>query len=67
MLLGEQRETALLYRTLARLRLDTPIPQRTAAELEWHGAPQATWQAFCDQWGLPRLRDRPHRWLDEAA
>jgi 5'-3' exonuclease len=62
--LADQRETALLYRTLARLRLDTPIPQRGAAELEWHGAPRATWQAFCDEWGLPRLRDRPHRWLE---
>ena len=62
--LSEQRETALLYRTLARLRLDTPIPQKTAAELEWRGAPRATWQAFCDEWELQRLRDRPHRWLE---
>jgi 5'-3' exonuclease len=62
--LTEQRETARLYRTLARLRLDTPIPQKAPAELEWRGAPRATWQAFCDEWGLPRLRDRPHRWLE---
>jgi 5'-3' exonuclease len=61
--LVEQRDDALLYRTLARLRLDTPIPQRAAEELEWRGAPQETWQAFCDEWELPRLRDRPHRWL----
>jgi 5'-3' exonuclease len=60
--LGEQHEAALLYRTLARLRLDTPIPQATAGELEWHGAPRATWEAFCDRWGLDRLRGRPHRW-----
>jgi 5'-3' exonuclease len=65
--LVEQREAALLYRTLARLRLDAPIPQATAAELEWRGAPRATWQAFCDRWGLERLRSRPHRWLDEAG
>jgi 5'-3' exonuclease len=64
--LAEQRDDALLYRTLARLRLDTPIPQRAARELEWQGAPQETWQAFCDEWGLARLRDRPHRWRDRA-
>jgi 5'-3' exonuclease len=62
--LAEQHDDALLYRTLARLRLDTPIPQKTAAELEWRGTPRATWEAFCDRWGLERLRSRPHRWLD---
>jgi 5'-3' exonuclease len=60
--LVEQHEAVELYRTLARLRLDTPIPQRRAAELEWRGAPRATWEAFCDRWGLDRLRGRPHRW-----
>ena len=60
--LAEQRDDADLYRTLARLRLDTPIPQQHAAELEWHGTPRATWEAFCDAWGLDRLRTRPHRW-----
>ena len=64
--LAEQRDDALLYRTLARLRLDAPIPQRAAEELEWQGAPQETWQAFCDEWELPRLRDRPHRWRERA-
>ncbi len=60
--LVEQHDAAILYRTLARLRLDAPLPQRTAAELEWHGAPRAEWEAFCDRWGLARLRNRPHRW-----
>jgi 5'-3' exonuclease len=62
--LVEQHDDAILYRTLARLRLDTPIPQATAAELEWQGAPRAAWEAFCDRWGLERLRSRPHRWSD---
>jgi len=62
--LTEQRADALLYRHLARLRLDTPIPQQRPDELEWHGAPRATWEAFCDRWGLDRLRARPHRWTD---
>ena len=65
--LAEQRDAAELYRKLARLRLDTPIPQLHAAELEWHGTPRATWEAFCDRLGLDRLRSRPHRWADEAA
>jgi 5'-3' exonuclease len=64
--LGEQHDDAILYRTLARLRLDTPIPQAAAAELEWRGAPRATWEAFCNRWGLDRLRSRPHRWRDDA-
>ncbi|MBA2720179.1 MAG: flap endonuclease [Chloroflexi bacterium] len=64
--LVEQQADALLYRTLARLRLDSPLPQETAADLEWHGTPRATWEAFCDRWGLARLRDRPHRWAGDA-
>ncbi|MBA2380810.1 MAG: flap endonuclease [Chloroflexi bacterium] len=63
--LGEHHEEAILYRTLARLRLDAPLPQKSAAELEWRGTPRATWEAFCDLWGLARLRTRPHRWLGE--
>ena len=62
--LVEQRDDVILYRTLARLRLDTPIPQASASELEWLGTPRGSWQAFCDRWGLDRLRDRPHRWRD---
>jgi len=65
--LAEQRDAAELYRTLARLRLDTPIPQQHAAELEWQGAPRATWEAFCDRLGLDRLRSRPHRWAATAS
>jgi 5'-3' exonuclease len=60
--LVDHHDEAILYRTLARLRLDAPLPQKTAAELEWRGAPRAAWEAFCDRWGLDRLRSRPHRW-----
>jgi 5'-3' exonuclease len=62
--LVEQQDAAMLYRTLARLRLDAPLPQSSAAELEWRGAPRAAWEEFCDRWGLDRLRARPHRWLE---
>jgi 5'-3' exonuclease len=65
--LRDHADEVALYRSLARLRTaadGVEIPQRNAAELEWRGAPRAEWQAFCDQWGLDRLRTRPHRWLE---
>ncbi len=60
--LRDQMADALLYRTLARLRADAPIPQATPAELRWNGTPRVAWQAFCAEFGLDRLRSRPHRW-----
>jgi 5'-3' exonuclease len=62
--LRQQMPDALLYRTLARLRFDAPIPEAKPAELEWRGTPRAGWEAFCDELGLDRLRSRPHRWAD---
>jgi 5'-3' exonuclease len=63
--LRQHWDEALLYRSLARLRTakdGVVIPQQTAAELRWLGAPRAQWEGFCDRWGLARLRERPHRW-----
>ena len=57
----------LLYRDLARLRTTADgvrIPERDPDDLLWRGAHLATWQAFCDEVGLARLRSRPHRWQD---
>jgi 5'-3' exonuclease len=68
--LREHWAEAMLYRDLARLRTaedGVVIPQQRADELRWDGAPRETWEAFCDEWGLDRLRSRPHRWLDEAS
>jgi 5'-3' exonuclease len=65
--LRERLSEAMLYRDLARLRTaadGVEIPQQRPAELEWLGAPRARWQAFCDKWGLDRLRTRPHRWIE---
>ncbi len=65
--LREHWMDAQLFRSLARLRSESDgvaIPQRSVAELEWRGAPREPWLAFCAEWGLARLRDRPHRWLD---
>ena len=65
--LVEHWDEALLYRDLARLRTTADgvdIPERRATQLEWRGAPRPAWAAFCDEWGLNGLRDRPHRWQD---
>jgi 5'-3' exonuclease len=61
--LREQRDEVFLYRTLARLRTDAPLPESSVEDLRWLGAPRARWQAFCDEIGLARLRSRPHRWI----
>ena len=66
--LRDHWDDALLYRDLARLRTaddGVVIRQRDADELRWDGAPRAEWEAFCEEWGLARLRDRPHRWLED--
>jgi 5'-3' exonuclease len=65
--LRDHWDEALLYRDLARLRTTddgVQIRQRDPDELRWDGAPRDTWEAFCEEWGLDRLRSRPHRWLE---
>jgi 5'-3' exonuclease len=62
--LRERWPDALLFRDLATLRLNASLPERTAEDLRWHGADRAAWEAFCEQWGLPGLRSRPHRWRE---
>ncbi len=62
--LREHWADALLFRDLATLRLDALVPEETAEELRWRGTDRATWEAFCDRWGLAGLRRRPHRWRD---
>ena len=60
--LRDRMDEALLYRDLARLRTTAdgvPIPQPDVDELRWHGADRARWHAFCDEWGLDRLRRPP--------
>jgi 5'-3' exonuclease len=66
--LRDHWDEAQLYRDLARLRTTAdgvPIPQASPEELRWGGAPRDRWEAFCDEWGLARLRSRPHRWQGE--
>jgi 5'-3' exonuclease len=63
--LREQMDLALLFRDLARLRTSADgvdIPEADVEELRWDGTDRAAWEAFCVEWGLDRLRARPHRW-----
>jgi 5'-3' exonuclease len=55
---------ALLYRRLATLRTDAPLPQVDPEELRWRGARRAEFTALCDELGQPRLAERPHLWQD---
>ena len=50
----------------ARPRTASRSASATPDELRWDGAPRAEWEAFCEEWGLDRLRSRPHRWLAEG-
>jgi len=63
--LEQHGDEVRLYRELARLRTDAPLPQRHPEELRWDGTPRQTWRAFCSRWGLARLSERPHRWRDD--
>ena len=65
--LRDHWQDALLYRDLARLRTledGVEISQLDVEELRGLGAERATGEAFCDEWDLPRLRERPHAWRD---
>ena len=61
--LREHVGDALLYRYLAQLRTDVPLPD-SLADLEWKGVPRSRYEAFCDELGFNRLKERPDRWID---
>ena len=55
---------ALLFRRLATLATDVPLPQLDPEELRWRGARRADFTALCAELGQPRLAERPHLWQD---
>jgi 5'-3' exonuclease len=57
--LTEQRERALLFRDLATLRADAPIPA-DVDDLRWTG-PRADFAAWSDRLGPPSLHERASR------
>jgi 5'-3' exonuclease len=64
--LEQQRESALLYRTLATLNRDSAIEGATPTldDLEWRGVPNARFLALCDELGFDTVRERVHRWVE---
>ena len=59
--LREHADAAPLYRHLATLRLDVPLPE-SLADLEWRGARRPDYQALCVEYGFERLLNAPHEW-----
>ena len=55
------RDEAILYRTLATLRLETSATQ-PLEELEWQGVRREEFIGLCDELGLDTVRERVHRW-----
>ncbi len=55
---------AMLYRHIATLRTDAPVPQRDPGELLWRGARRGLFPNLCRELGLDRLAERPHLWQD---
>ena len=62
--LRQHRDQAMLFRELATLRLDAPIPQRSVDELRWRGVPRAPFEALIERVDEPRLRQRVPHWVD---
>ena len=62
--LREHADAVDLYRRLATLRLDVPLPE-SVADLEWRGVDRAEYEALCVEYGFENLLDAPHRWTPE--
>ena len=56
--LAERMDDALLYRQLARLRLDVPLPETDPEQLRWTGVRLPELEEFCQSLGLESLLDR---------
>ena len=57
--LAANRDAANLYKTLATLRTDVPLPEDDITALRWRGVPKPEYQEFCARLGLTRLADAP--------
>jgi 5'-3' exonuclease len=60
--LREHREQALLYRKLATLIEDVPLPQKSPDDLAFRGVPRQAYERWCDALGVTTLKRRPTRW-----
>ncbi len=59
--LASSRDEALLYKRLATLALDVPLPE-SLTDLEFRGVPRESFDTLCAQLSLQDLRERPVRW-----
>jgi 5'-3' exonuclease len=59
--LREQRADAMLYRKLATLEHDVPLPS-ALGDLRFAGVPRAKFLAWCDELGVTTLQSMPKRW-----
>jgi len=59
--LREEREVAMLYRTLATLREDVPLEEELD-DLRWRGADRQALTTLCEEVGAPGLLERVTRW-----
>jgi 5'-3' exonuclease len=58
-----RREEAALFRLLATLRTDAPLPE-TLDDLEWRGARRKELTGLADALGDDEIVERVHRWRD---
>jgi 5'-3' exonuclease len=59
--LAERSEDAMLYRRLATLVDDVPLPHELE-DLRWGGVPRDVYTRWCEDLGVTRLLERPSRW-----
>jgi hypothetical protein len=57
------RDEALLYKELATLVTDVPLPE-SLDDLRFRGVPRTSFEALCDQLELRDARSRPGKWAD---
>lgn len=62
--LRNEREAALLYRRLATLIEDVPLPQKSPDDLAFRGVPRQAFERWCDALGVTTLKRRPTRWTE---
>ena len=61
--LRDKRDDAFLFRELATLRADAPIPE-VLDDLRWRGVPREPFEALITATGADHLRGRVPRWAD---
>jgi 5'-3' exonuclease len=61
--LRDHRELAMLFRELATLVKDVPLPE-TLDDLRWRGATRAEFEAMAERLGQPLLVQRVHKWAN---